>query len=246
MAKNLFVLVPGFGHPEPVLKAEILKNNIRVIESYPWDSWQMTVCKYSPDVSVPSHPKITVIEEPGIVGQFIKRHANPESLKKQGITHILLVLDDIELVSNTWDWSQIFKWMDQFVIDILSPAMSPECHTEFEFLKAVPQRNLILKSVRACEFFCYFMPIDSYAKYYPYVEEEHPWMWGMDLCLWHYFKLRTYLMNNMIMRHYIVGKAYSMRPDYEPFERRAQFFEKHGIDTAYLASQQAIEYCIVE
>lgn len=251
--KRLFAIVPGYGSPHSDVKELVLRNNLRVIEQYPWESWEMVVCKYSSEESDPmppdilQNPNVRLVEERGIVGQFLIKHAKPDILKERGYTHVLMVLDDVEMVMASWSWDSIFQWFDDMRADILAPSLCKGDPCAFPHMNTTPEaRDVTLKMVPVCEFFCYIMPLESYKRYYPFLDNNNPWMWGMDLCLKKHMNLNVFLMNHVIARHYIKGASYADQKDVDPFQARDNYIKKIGTTYEEVGGQRAVEYFIMQ
>lgn len=247
---SLFVIVPGFGRPHLAEKFDILRNNLQVIQSYPWSKLKIRVCVYDPDAiaSLPedlrNHPDIEWIVEPGIVGQYIKRNAHPETVA--GYTYMLIVLDDIKLHNNV-SFDTLLRYDAMFRFDIYSPSMCSESKYQFEYMLSKPAMISHILATTACEAFCYFMPLASFTKYYEHIEpDKNPWLWGMDMCILKCIGLRPAILNHMVMTHYYKNECYALRADKDPVEGYNYVMEKYGVSTAELSEQKAVLYHIID
>jgi len=93
-----------------------------------------------------------------------------------------------------------------------------------------------------CEYFWYFFPMSGYVKYYPHVDQDNPWMWGLDLVLHKYLELNVGLMNKMTMRHWYMSTGYSKRPDVDPWVGFQKYLSKYGETQESLAAQSVLRY----
>lgn len=248
--ESLYVVVPGFGSPQWDLKVGILKNNIRVIESHRWQKWKMVICQYQQDMELPEdisrHPCVTVIKEPGIVGEYLVKHTDPDTIIKEGYTHMMAILDDVELVQKTFSWHLVFKYLDDLKADILSPSMTEDSAFEFQYMLTKPKAMFGLKLTPCCEFFCYIMPVASYKKYYENaLDINNPWMWGIDMILKIKHNLQPVIANTICMRHYIKGTSYQQHPDKDPIHARTLYLEKHGLSMSQVSCQPSEMYYVI-
>lgn len=249
---SFFVLIPGFGAPHANVKRDVLISNVeRIILSNTWSRVNVVVCIYDDtpldEKLFERYPEVTLTikREPGMPGGFIKKHAAPSNV--DGYDYILILFDDIVLQPNV-DFPSIIRLKDDFCLNIVSPTLTLDSPTVFDFMRTVPPNPAILKIVPCCECFCYFMDRASFVdKYYPHVDPDiNPWLWGLDLMLRYKLGLRVGMLNHMTMQHLYKNTCYVKRPEADPFEGRSATFKKHGIvDLKEVTEQRSVLYWII-
>ena len=70
-------------------------------------------------------------------------------------------------------------------------------------------------------------------------------MWGIDMMLYNYFKLKVALINGMTMTHYYKNESYNETLP-NPFEGQKILFESYNTSMDELSKQKAIRYVIYE
>lgn len=243
---RLFVLVTGFGEPYWDHKVSILTENLRKITEYPWDHLHVRVCQYENPESqkhrIPeelvSKYNLEVLYSPGIVGDFIRLHGNPRDL--QGYTHVLLLLDDVEIISV--DFEQALAYQRDLSLDLLSLSMTRDSKCVNPYM--LQQPNVGLRVTTACEYFWYLFPMSGYVKYYPHVYPDNPWMWGLDLVLHKHLKLNVGILGRMTMRHWYSGTSYSRRPDKDPWVGFQNCLTRFSESRESLANQTLLRFSI--
>lgn len=242
---KLFVLVPGFGSPNAEHKLEILRSNLSKIRSHSWTVCHIVICAYDqtvfPDL-VEYDPNITVVRGPGIVGQFIKKHAPPS--KVGSYDYCMLLLDDVELIDN-WSWQQILYLKNTFHLNIVSPSLTATSKYEYSYMLE-SQNSTKLKITSACEMFCYVMDTMSYQVYYNFITDENPWLWGIDLVVHKHIGFTIGLLNKITMHHHYKGTCYDKFPDVQPYERFLNFLKQFNETPTTLAALPAVNYWITE
>lgn len=248
MTESIFVIIPGFGGPNVATKLEILRNNISVIESYSWNKITIRICVYDDTVMplwVLENANIEIIREPGIVAEFMIRHAHPDAIGQPTI--FMGVLDDI-LLDSQLPWENVLKWQKDLQLDILSPCLTLDSKHVYKYMLHNPQQPMFtLRMTRVCEFFCYIMPFESYKRYYPHLDVNNPWMWGLDLILEKKLNMRTGIMNTVLMKHFYHNECYVQRPDRNPGDGYVYTLRKYGEpNDEELRNQQHTKYVIYE
>lgn len=244
---SLYVLITGFGPPHWEHKIKILENNINKIQSYPWTKLNITICQYvsHEEYQIPedliNKYNLDVIYQPGIVGQFIKRHAKPENIKE--FDYLLLLLDDIELINI--DFAKMIKYQAEFNLDIISPSLTRDSKFQYPYLLQ-DTHNYHLKITNVCEYFCMFFKKEHFHTYYEYIYDDNPWMWGLDLILVKHLGLKIAVLNQMAMKHWYKNESYSSRPDVNPAEGFHRFISRFNETPDSLATQVAVKYFIVD
>jgi hypothetical protein len=206
---NLFVLIPGFGEPHWDEKCAILDKNLAVIRRGPWQTVETHVCVYTTTGRRLDHvERIVPHYAPGIVGKFMLEHAHPDALQAKGFTHLLLLLDDVELQDDV-DWARALRLYDDLTLDVVSPCLTTDSQVQYPYMvtKAATS-NADAFLVNACEMFCYLMDMHGLRRYYRLLDPENPWLWGIDLILVKHGKLRVALLNRMTAKHWYKGEGY--------------------------------------
>lgn len=217
---KLFVLVTGFGNNHIEHKVQILKNNIKKILSKSKDVWThitiniavyeenyiLSINELLKDYIPPNiNINIEVIYKKGIVGEFIYNIAIPNVVCNYD--YIMLILDDVEIIEDI-DWEYLLIIKENSQSDIISPSMSKTSLLENKNM-FVNERNIYnAKIIPECEYFCYIMDKYTYIdKYYPLIDTNNPWMWGIDLILG-LADIRVCLINSFVIHHYYKGESY--------------------------------------
>lgn len=242
MNPSLFVIIPGFGLPQIELKFDILRNNLKRIKAYPWKQLRIHICIYD-DTDIPydilkENPEIDISRHPGIVGDFLIQHANPEAI--HDFSHILILLDDIALVPNV-NFRRMLYLQEFFRLDILSPSLTLDSHSVYQYM-LTSDDHFEFKISPTCEMFCYFMPYESYKKYYPHIDPQNPWMWGLDLVLERQIGMKVAIMNVMNMKHFLKSTCYSLHPDKDPVQGMEYVLKKYNETREGLADQPSAHF----
>lgn len=247
--ESLFVIIPGFGAPHIEHKLQILRTNVTNIQKGKWTDLKIRVCCYDPSVFaiIPEdllhHPSIEWICKKGIVGQFIHEFAQPDTIAS--FSYVLVILDDVELQENV-DWIKLCKIHETFQFDIYHPCLTRDSKHQYKYMLE-DEQTFAMKVTNACEAFCYFMPFASYKRYYSTIDPvDNPWLWGEDLCITRYNKLRVVMLNQMTVRHYYKNECYMLRPDVLPHEGFNHVMRKYNTNANTLAEMPAVSYVIFE
>lgn len=231
---SVLVVVPGFGSPHINAKADILRRNMATLAPLNPD---FVIFCYEPDgpAAVPINLPLPAkwIYEPGIIGQFIKRHITPEYARARAYDYIILLLDDIELDAKI-DYAKVLKFMDLTGLDMVSPTLASRDMSFWgEIMTPIPDSpNIIARIMPFIELFCYIFRADAYCeKYWPFVDADNPWMWGLDFILQSHMKIRAGLLNNVTMKHYFANSAYSKDLN-DPRRDSERYLERHGTSWA--------------
>ena len=259
---SLFVIVPGFGAPHIEKKREILKSNLAILRSHPWTSLEVVVCAYDTqesthdthvsthDTHVSTHDThvstydsqestpIRWIHEKGVVGDFIRRHANPTT------DYVMILLDDVELQPDV-NFTQLLAFQRQFQFDILSPTLTRKSKYQFEYMRTNPFEPYDIKVTACCECFCLFFPIHAYQKYRALLSPENPWLWGLDMMLWKVFGFKIGMLNRMTMMHHYKGESYAAHLP-NPAEGYQYEIKKYNVNNDDLVNQPAEHYWITK
>lgn len=248
--KGLFVIIPGFGGPNVATKVDILSRNLATIQTYPWQFIKVRICVYD-DTELPesitSLPFVEIVRERGIVAEFLIRHAKPDEIDPC-YDMILMLLDDI-LLGTPIPWMKMFGWKHDLGLDILSPVLTKDSKYVYPYMLQNTETRPyhILRVVRVCEFFCYFIDRDAYRRFYMHFDANNPWMWGLDLIMDRHLKLKVGLMNTVLMKHFFHGDAYKLRPDAKPTDGYDYVLAKYGENgDQALRDQSHTKYIIFE
>jgi hypothetical protein len=250
ISNSLFVIIPGFGQPHIEHKIQILQSNLQIIRSYDWFKLSIHICvydntvfQYIPDKLL-NDSQITWIYKKGIVGEYLLEYAHPNMI--YNYDYLCILFDDIELQSNI-QWNDVIRYMSTFHFDILSPSLTLDSKYQFQYmLHKFENKNPTVYVTQACEVFCYFMTVESYSKkYFPHIEIENPWMWGVDMMLYHIFAMKIGIINHMTMKHHYKNESYN--PELKnPFDGQKFLFNKHKTSMEELSQLPAILYIIVD
>jgi hypothetical protein len=237
---KLFILITGFGNAHIEHKFQILNNNIRRILnkssgifnkitiniSVYEDNYVLSVEELLRGYTPPSNIdiNINVIYKKGIVGEFIYSLANPSIVNNYD--YIMFFLDDIEIL-NDIDWEYLLILKENSQSDIISPSMTKTSLLENKNM-IVDERNIYnAKIIPQCEYFCYIMDIDTYInKYYPLLDIDNPWMWGIDLILG-IVDIRVCLVNSFVIHHYYKSESYFNLPR-NPHNDMVKYLDKYN------------------
>jgi hypothetical protein len=267
---SFFVLVPGFGQPNLPHKLSILENNLGVLSllhfTGRFQTLRMTVCLYDTgdilletlqavqnrlraiQLRFPQFFEFQTPCAPGIVGQFMIRHANPDALLERdpALSHCMILLDDVELNASQWTsdtWERVFHDYQRQHLHILSPTMCPQSKYLFPYMlqRKYPGDHDVLSITSACELFCYLMSMDAWRTYYAELRDEHPLLWGIDLVLTKHLHLRVGMIHYATLRHYYQSVQHPYcESSQEAFRQMQLYLSKFGETQQTLAHQPAI------
>lgn len=250
MLPKLFVLVSGFGNPHWDHKIQILRNNIHNIlynKDHAWDSITIFIASYQCDKELPDdikqHECITILTQQGIVGDFIRMIATPEFLRENNFDYVLLLLDDVELTQPI-DWRKVLTLKTLSSSDIVSPCLSLDSKVQYPYMVYNPSATYTAQVTSVCEYFCYFIDSNSFIqKYYPLLDKDNPWLWGLDLILFEERGIKVCMVNRWIIKHHYKGECYSslLRNPREDFEK---YIKKLKYEQSTLAQQRPVLYYI--
>ena len=246
---SLFVIIPGFGAPHRDEKFRILRKNIECLHrNSSFSKISIRVCCYDPecaskiDKELWQYPSIEWIFRRGIVGQYIHQYATPKDV--EGYDYVMVLLDDVELMEDV-DMTKMILYQKQLRLDIITPCMTTNSKYQYQYMLHQPNQPFQLKIVAACEAFCYFMPVDSYVKYHAIIEpEDNPWLWGVDLVLYKYYRFHIAVLNTMRMHHHYKGECYAMRQDKQPTEGYNSVLRKYNANSQDFEHMQAVLFFV--
>jgi len=202
---KLFVIVPGFGVPEIANKERILRANLAVLRAA-WPSLHARVCCYEPGYAFAADiaAQAETVHEPGIVGQFILKHAHPEEVAALGATHVAVLMDDVELLPGL-DFGVMLTVLNRLGGQAASPVLAPDRPSPWAYMNhdaGAPAGTVIRAG--ACELFFMLMPLAGYARYFIGLDVRNPWCWGVDLSM-QCRRMSAVLFNDMRARHWYSG-----------------------------------------
>ena len=159
--------------------------------------------------------RIRVRTAAGYLGGFIYKYVKPLALLNV-VDYMMFLLDDIELPPDF----DVHAWIQCYVkynLDVLSPGVKAGCASQ-DIMKKQKEdaqevsQNLAqevaqnvtqlspIRDVNFCEFFCYLMTPQVYARYYTLLDENTQTLWGVDL-LMHSLGLSMAVHNHVEMEH---------------------------------------------
>jgi hypothetical protein len=159
--KILFV-VPGIGQPNFAKKIEILKNNLSYFNGIDCD---VCVFNYSKNVKIPQNIvndfDLNIMNEKGIVGDFLIRHITPEFVKKY--SHVIISLDDAEIQAG-FSIVEALNFYHEKDLDILSLSYTHDSRTPWKIM--LSNYSSVGRVTSFAELMFYVMDSNRYAKYY--------------------------------------------------------------------------------
>lgn len=248
-------MIPGFGAPHLETKWRILKNNLVVLNDLEnlnlFDKIHLTVCVYDPNLQsieeqlyeyVSPAISLRVIREPGIVGQFMLRYAHPDDLDALEVSHCFLLLDDVELIRESWSWPKWIYDYDRFHLNLLSPTMTHDSKCLFPYMlqQSISKSGDRLAITSAAEMFCYYMDATTWRRYYAELSPDHPWLWGIDLVLTKHLGFRVGLAHYITFRHHYQTIPSDNEDTRTRFKAMEDYLRKYGETQASLANQPAV------
>lgn len=232
---KIAVVIPGFGDPHWDHKIQILRNNLDTIRQGPW-SVDVFISQYDFNHEFPKDilydTSIHITKEKGILGRNLYYHAPPSNL--QDYKYVILLLDDVELVAPL-DWDSVLSLKEVCKMDMVSPCLVDPRMSVWNFMIHVPS-DIVLKEMTVCELFCYFMDIDTYKRYFEFVDPENPWMWGMDFMLKTHMNLRVGILNQVQMIHHYWRVTDTVDPKYNPRTDSEKYLTKYETNWEQLKS----------
>ena len=216
---SLYLVIPAIGEPFFDKKLDILRKNLTSLTRSPFVCVSVECFLYtcSPVLHnqllsllrafVPAE-RVRVRTGAGYLGGFIYKYIKPLTVLNV-VDYMMFLLDDIQLPPdfNVHAWIQCYV---KYNLDVLSPGVKAGCASqdimkkqEDDAAQEVAQEAVELSPIRDvnfCEFFCYLMTPQVYARYYTLLDENTRTMWGVDL-LMHSLGLRMAVHNHVEMEH---------------------------------------------
>lgn len=128
---------------------------------------------------------VKIRQEKGILGQFLYKYIKPT----ENFDYIFMFLDDIKL-TDSFKFDLLYDVYYLSDLNIISPALTTDSPNNYEYMLQIQQSEYDPSSIRKIretsilEFYCYFMSMKTYRKYYEtFLTENTRWMWGIDLAL---------------------------------------------------------------
>jgi hypothetical protein len=267
---SLFVIVPGFGCPNMIHKCQILESNLEILGGLKdmglfrsvyitvciYDECPETVCEvvkilYTAQKNTQGFIQGIYKVHPGIVGQFILKHAHPDiidALTNHTATYTMILLDDVELKTDIWTssrWKDVFYDIRFHRLDVFSPSLTDDSKCLFPYMRQRTGFGMgvdVLSMTPACELFCYILPQASYKRYYQELEQndQHPWLWGIDLVLHKHIHFRVGLSHYISMRHHYQSTPDTSERSISAFKAMGDYLNQYGETQESLATQPAI------
>jgi len=218
---KLLVTIPGIGDNHFEEKKIFLKRNIEIIKSTFNGDVDFLLFNYS-DNDFNEFEDLKIVKETGIIGQFIFKKLEPKTL--ESYDYIILMLDDIEL-SNNFNIDEMVEVYNNNNLNILSPSLTKDSKYSYSFMLENDSFKGYLRITNFCEYFFYFMDVNSYNKYWSLFDENTYWLWGIDLCLDNQgFKMG--ILNDFKIKHYYISESYNSNlpsPYIEMYEKEKRF-----------------------
>jgi len=235
---RVLVIVPGFGSPNVEQKRRIITSNLDLIKSTSPSTWTFDVHVHIYDQS-PSIPNAKNHYAPGIVGEFIGKHRH-ESLAYNAI---LIFLDDVEL-QPSFNMHEAISIQKEHAIDIISPTLTADSPTPYPYMRQnYKECDVSPPSIRltfGCEMFCYLMTPTAFATWASHLDQENPWLWGMDLLVTLKFNLKVAMLPFMTAKHHFQSLSYSSFPHINPYDQCTKYLAKYNVTRESLANTNAI------
>lgn len=244
--RNLLVFLP-FGAPHVEEKTAILRSNIKtILRGYPsvWTRVTLKVAVYTSDLElpgdlVPEGVHLQTVCRKGVVGDLIKDLVSPTLLASEGHDYVLLLLDDVEILTQP-DWKHILVVKKISGAHLVSPTLSHDSKIVYNYMQHVVGAPYTARSTSVMEFFMFLFDTTSYSKYYyPLLDSDNPWMWGIDLCLYYCGGVLPVQYNNWIVKHYYQGTCYqdSVR---DARQDMVKYLEKRGCSPESLWAKRLV------
>jgi hypothetical protein len=241
-SNRILVVIPGFGQPHVENKLKVLKGNLNLICQTNASlgqtnaSLDLILFHYSIDdnLNVSDHledqkerfGKITIINEKGILGQFIYKYLKQELI--ENYDYVFMILDDIVLQPN-FNLDQMIQIYQEHQFSLLSPSLTPgsrTCHRDMISLK----NNKGGRVVTVVEFFCYLMSGKKFIEYQALFTTDTVWCWGLPRVL-HPIGWKNGILDCMTMHHLYAGGSRGGAGEYQRLGKRYKMSNFHNIST---------------
>lgn len=236
---KLLLLIPGYGRPHTDEKSRILQHNLETLQlqSQTHDfEFRVWLFVYDdtiiPDEMVRRY-NMSIHYEPGVLGKFMKLHVTPDNLRKQGFTHVIATLDDVE-----WrdvDVVSLKRIYDHHQLDIAQPAVTtdtehnwPSVHYRASTLDELGG-TAIGRLLDSMEWLLYFMDTDRYATWWELLDVENPWCYQIDFVLYAEKKMRLGLIDTQQIKHYFCDHR---SLNVQKWDQGVAYIQKRGYKTA--------------
>lgn len=216
MTRDLLIIIP-FGQPHLDNKWRILRSNIAVIRQGCPDVWTRVIFKlavYNEDLSIPddieSDKDIHIVRQKSIVGDFFRDHASPDTIINEGFDYVMLLLDDVEIRTQP-SWEKLLVMKELSGAHLLTPTLASDSATlVYPYMSHMINAPHTARMMTIMEMFCFLFDSKSYIeRYYPLLDKDNPWMWGIDLCLFYDKGVRSLQVNTWIATHHYRGTGYN-------------------------------------
>lgn len=206
---DIHVIITGFGYPHVEKKLEIARHNRRKFDSC---RHRITVTAYVYDDSpIPDGLFDTTIRRQGYVGEFLYRA--PEDCPVLGsCDRILLMLDDIEWVSDVDEFIEACEALHDRRPSIFQPSLTPDSQYSHAHMMMTTtdtgMMDIHFDRQKCFEYFCYYMRPETFQEYHGLLAPTTRCMWGLDFivpgyipcCLFRGFKIRHWFLGGMMGR----------------------------------------------
>ena len=224
LSNRTLLLALPFGTPNLVLKWDILRRNLKYMATAIPNVFvkiDVELYIYDADLPIPAdildvsnqYPgiKLNVVRQKGIVGDFFRLFITPERLVRDKYNYVAITLDDVEITTNI-DFKRLLILKRFSGAHCLMPTLSADStNIVYRYMVHDPNATYSGRVVSIAEFFWFLFDTKSYIdRYYPLLDEQNPFGWGIDLIGFEQTGLRVLQVNSFIVKHHIQGESYAM------------------------------------
>lgn len=187
MDVNLLIVIPGYGDVKGNINTKkfIIDKNLsfflKPLNEKSLKESKIIIKQFNCSERLYSNSKfrdeITVLYENTGLSEFLYEHIRPELVNQ--FDYVILILDDVEIVSKNITMKDILKAYEETGVDILSPSVS---NATWPYMNYKNKKKTV-RVLNTLEFYCYLMKPVSYQKYYKILKPYNFFMWGYDLVL---------------------------------------------------------------
>lgn len=231
---NLLVIIPGFGiDPRTPEKLRILKHNLSLlhhqfethhdnsqtanlseshlsIDLIPQSKFSVWMFVYD-DTVMPSFvlddPCVTVVRQPGLLGQFLIHYCHPDYVKFCGFTHVMTVLDDVEWIDvQLFDLLHIYQ-QHHTLIDTMQPSLQKDT-VSLPYMKIQHHDDAYCgRALDVVEWFSSFMDWARYKLWHSVLSTQNYCMIGVPRVLYNLYGMHTVVIDKYKMKHWYGSTA---------------------------------------
>ena len=175
---TLLIVYPGFGDYNSEIKQDFVLKLLRLI-SLKTDDFKVRIfCHGEQKLSkLETITNLEIIYERGIIGQFLYKYITSQTII--GFSHIMIVMDDIEVFD---DFDINFYLSKTEECDIISPCLTNDSLYSHDYMLQSNGNGNGLIQVKSLELFMYIMSHDSYIRYYDtFFDKFVSWLWYIDI-----------------------------------------------------------------